>query len=97
MVSKTTVTAISTTDEGIFANMNDDDAGKMAKDRINYWKRFASVMSDSGCVFDPRITPIKSTHSSGSLARKHRDILQLCRIRDVYEFQFSSQAGNKCW
>ncbi|MBE58391.1 MAG: hypothetical protein CMD66_03085 [Gammaproteobacteria bacterium] len=72
----TAVTAISTTDEGIFANMNDDDAGKMAKDRINYWKRFASVMSDSGCVFDPRITPIKSTHSSGSLARKHSDISQ---------------------
>ena len=32
-------------------------------------------MSDSGCVFDLfEITPIKSTHSSGSLARKHSDI-----------------------
>jgi len=72
----TAVTAISTTDEGIFANMNDDDGSKMAKDRINYWKRFASIMMDSGSVFDPNITPIKSTHSSGFLARKLSDIAQ---------------------
>ena len=72
----TAVTAVASTEDSVFSNVSEDDAGKAAKDRINFWKRFAVAMRGKKNVFDPESTPIKSTHSSGSLGRKHPDIRQ---------------------
>lgn len=72
----TAVTAVASTEDGVFSNVSEDNENKAVKDRINYWKRFSIAMRGKKNVFDPDITPIKSTHSSGSLARKHSDIRQ---------------------
>ena len=71
----TAVTAVSSTDEGVFAGMNNSEEGQEAANRIDYWTRFAKTLKGSQTVFDSNITPIKTTHSSGGLFRKHEDIL----------------------
>ena len=70
----TAVTAVSSTDEGVFSGANDSEEGQEASNRIDYWTRFARTMKGSKTVFDSNITAIKSTHSSGTLLRKCDDI-----------------------
>ena len=72
----TAVTAVASSEDSVFSNVTGNDTGKEAKDRINFWKRFAVAMQGKKNVFDPDITPIKSTHSSGSLGRRHPVIRQ---------------------
>jgi hypothetical protein len=71
----TAVTAVSSTDEGVFSGANDsDEEGQEASNRIDYWTRFARTMKGSETVFDSNITAIKSTHSSGTLTRKLEEV-----------------------
>lgn len=70
----TVVTAVSSTDDGFFANLNNNEEGQSAANRIDYWARFAKIMLGSKTVFDGNLAPIKTTHSSSSLRRKHDDI-----------------------
>lgn len=70
----TAVTAVASTEDGIFASRVDGDDGTAVQDRMNFWSRFSNKMKGSKCVFDPENQNIRSTHSSGYLCRRHDDL-----------------------
>ena len=70
----TVVTAVSSTDDGFFANLSNNEEGQVAANRIDYWTKFSKTLLDSETVFDGNVIPIKTTHSSGGLYRKHDNI-----------------------
>lgn len=95
----TAVTAVSSTDEGVFAGVNDSEEGQEASNRIDYWTRFARTMKGSKTVFDSDIKAIKSTHSSGTLLRPYEDISSgdlafVASTRSSAPLRFESSAGN---
>lgn len=69
-LSISAVTAVSSTEEGIFANQSEGNDSDDARERRDYWQRFAQALSGSGSIFDPKINVISPTHSSGYLVRR---------------------------
>ena len=66
----TAVTAVASTDEGIFSAHSDENDNTETLNRILYWDRFSKEMSGSGCAFDPKVTKISPTHSTKYLYRR---------------------------
>ena len=84
----TAVTAVASTEDGIFASRVDGDDGSAVQDRMNFWSRFSDKMKGSKCVFDPENQNIRSTHSSGYLCRKHDDLAP-----DRLQFTVTTSSG----
>lgn len=65
----TAVTAVVSTDEGIFSRQSDQIENTEALDRNRFWQRFSKAMTGSDCAFDPNENAIRRTHTSGYLSR----------------------------
>lgn len=66
----TSVTAVASTEEGVFGAGDDSDEPNAKQHRIYFWERFVRELSGSGTVFDTNITKIKSNISSRGVVRK---------------------------
>lgn len=66
----TAVTAVSSTEEGIFASEGSGDDVQEIHDRVDFWKRFSAVMRGTGSAFDPEINPISGVYKAPGLTRR---------------------------
>lgn len=86
----TRVTAVASTDDGFFSSLPEEgeNAEKM-RNRILFWERFSKELSGTGCVFDPQVTKIRATHSTGYLTRRSHD-----RALERLTFVMSTRSAN---
>lgn len=66
----TAVTAVSSTEEGVFASEDGDDDNQELHDKVGFWKRFASTMKGTGSIFDPDINAISPIYKASGISRK---------------------------
>lgn len=70
----TSVTAVSSTEDGVFADQTDDNSDAI-RGRLTFWEKFISTMKGSQTIFDTQLIKIKSNFSSGALARRNEEKL----------------------
>lgn len=72
----TAVTAVASTEDGIFADDTDENSAAL-RGRLAFWSKFINKMAGSKSIFDTDIIKIKSNYSSGGLTRASKRLPDL--------------------